>query len=93
MATGTVTLNFGVTPASRKAHATVDVTGLSGLTSASYIEAFTMAESSANHSADEIMVDKIHLTCQFLTAASFRVHGVVEKGRAWGDIPLRWVTA
>lgn len=91
MATGTVNLNFGNT-ASRKATATVDVT-TSGLTAASYIEAFPMAEATANHVKDVARIDPLDLCCEYLTATTFRIHGTVRRGCSYGDRAIRWVTA
>lgn len=92
MATGTSTLNFG-TVSIRKATTFVDVTGLSGLTSASYLEAFTMAESTADHTADVARVDKVDLSCEFLSASSFRIHAAMARGWAYGDRKVRWGSA
>jgi hypothetical protein len=92
MATGTITMNFG-TSASRKATSYVDVTGLSGLTSASYIEPFPMAEATADHTADVVRVDKVDYICQFLDATSFRIYGTCARGHTYGDRTVRWATA
>jgi len=92
MATGTATMNFGA--ATGGVHeASVDVTGQSGLSGASYIEAFDMAEATANHTADDVRVDRAVFVCEFLTASSFRIHGHPMIGRIWGDRSVRWVTA
>ena len=91
MATGTVNLNFGIT-SSRKATSTVDVT-TSGLTAASYIEAFPMVESTSDHVADVSRIDPLDLVCQYLTATTFRIHGTVRRGVTYGDRKIRWVTA
>lgn len=93
MATGTTTINFGAAAAGGSAESSVDVTGQSGLTSASYIEAFDMAEATANHTADDMRVDRATFVCEFLTAASFRIHGFPMIGRMWGARSVRWVTA
>jgi hypothetical protein len=91
MATGTVNLNFGLVSA-RRASAQVDVTGLSGLTSASFIEAFAMVEATADHTKDVARVDPIDLHCEFLTAASFRIYGQCCQGHTYGDRKVRWAT-
>lgn len=93
MPTGTTTINFGAASTNGQQEASVDVTGQSGLTSASYIEAFDMAEATASHSADDVRVDRAGFVCEFLTATSFRIHGYPRIGHIWGDRSVRWVTA
>lgn len=90
MASGTATLDFGAAPG--KSEASVDVTGLSGLSAASFIEAFVMAEASANRTADENRIDPPMLVAEYLTAASMRIHGQVRDGLIIGQVPVRWGT-
>lgn len=88
MATGTDTIDFGSTGS---VYVTKDVT-TSGLTAASYIEAFKMAEASASNTVDAHIAAPIRLTCEYLTATTFRVHAVSD----WtlrGVYNIRWVTA
>lgn len=91
MATGIATINFGPSTA-RLATASVNVTGLSGLTSTSYLEAWPMAEATTAHTADVVRVDEAFYCCQFLTSTSFRVHGTIRRGHSWGDRKVRWAT-
>lgn len=93
MATGTTTINFGDGTAGGTAESSVDVTGQSGLTSSSYLEAFDMAETTANHTADDVRVDRLVFVCEFINATSFRIHAYPRIGRMWGDRSVRWVTA
>lgn len=86
---GVATLNFG-TATNRKAYTFVDVTGLSGLSAGSFLEAFSQAESTADHTVDAVRVDHIVLSCQFLSASSFRIHAHVSRGRTYGDRKVRW---
>ena len=90
MATVTSTLVFAD---AGETQASVDVAGFTGLTAASYLEAFTMAEASTDHSADEIIVDGIDLICAYLSATEVRVHGLARTGRVNGDYPIRVVSA
>ena len=91
MPTTTTTMNFGLVSA-RKATSSVDVTTLSGLTAASYIEAFPMAEATADHTADVVRVDRVDYICQYLSATSVRIFGTVQRGRTYGDRTVRLVT-
>lgn len=92
MATGTATINFGLVSA-RRATSSVDVTGQSGLTSGSFLEAFAMAEATASHTAEVVRVDRVLYDCQYLTATSFRIFGTCLRGHTYGDRSVRWVTA
>lgn len=89
--TGTTTLDFGAAPGSD--YTTCDITGLSGLSAASYLEAFAMYESSANMEPDESIVDPVDFRVEYLTATSLRIHGQVRDGERIGLVPTRWVTA
>lgn len=91
MPTGTATLNFGATGA-RKATAFVDAT-TTGLTTDSYLEAFPMAEATADHVKDVSRIDALDLCCEYLSATTFRIHATVRRGRTYGDRKIRWVTA
>ena len=92
MATITATMNFGASNA-RTATSFVDVTsGLSGLTSASYLEAFAMAEATANHTAEVVRVDAVDYIAQFLTSTSVRIFGTVRRGHTYGNRTVRLVT-
>lgn len=89
MATGATTIDFG---ASGSVYASVDVTGQSGLSAASHIEAYVMAEASADNGVDAHVVAPLRLRCEYLTASSFRIHAVSD----WTlrDVfNVRWVTA
>lgn len=92
---GTATVAFGSQPGT--SHATVDVTGLSGLTANSYIEAFFQGgDTTASNNADDHALAGvlIRTVCQYLTASSFRIHAFcVEGGNAWGDFKVRYATA
>lgn len=86
----TTTMNFGPVSA-RRATSSVDITSLSGLTPASYIDAFPMAEATADHSADGVRVDAVDYIGQYLSPTSVRVFGNVRRGRTYGDRTIRVV--
>jgi hypothetical protein len=90
MATGTATLDFGATPADE---ASVDVTGQSGLTSGSFIEAFFMRETTASNGADEHeeAASLCPLNCEYLSASSFRIHAHPIAALGLGMFTVRWV--
>lgn len=88
MATGATTVTF---PSSGSIYSSVDVTGQSGLSAASDIEAFKMAEASADNTQDAHIMAPIRFTCEYLTSASFRIHAVSDVSLR-GDYNVRWVT-
>lgn len=92
MATGTATLDFGVTPVDT---ATVLVSGQSGLTSASFIEAFFMQEITGDNGADEHAEGAAlcPLVCEFVDASSFNIHAHPIAALGLGQFKTRWVTA
>ena len=89
MAVGTTTINFGAAPGGFDAQ--VAVTGQGSILATSYVEAFVMAEASADHTDDEHVIAPISLRCGVPTA------GVGFTIFATSDIPLsglwsiRWV--
>lgn len=90
MATGTTTLDFGVAPGSD--YTFCDITGQSGLSAASYMEAFEMYEAATNREVDESLIDPIDLRVEYLTATSFRIHGQVRDGEIIGLAAVRWAS-
>ena len=90
MATGTTTLDFGAAPGSD--YTFTDVTGQSGLSAASYVEAFEMYENGGNRQPDESLIDPADFRVEYLTATSFRIHGQVRDGEIIGTITVRWAS-
>lgn len=75
MATGTTTLDFGAFPG--KPDASVVVTGQSGITSGSRIEAWIELVNSADHSADEHMLESLKVFAGNIVAGTgFTVYGM-----------------
>jgi hypothetical protein len=92
MATGTDIINFGATPVDE---ATKLVTsGVSGLTSASYIEAWFMKETSTDNGVEEHeeAAAVCPLTCQFVNATSFFVLAMPIAALGTGQFTFRWAT-
>lgn len=89
--TGTATLDFGASPVDT---AEVTVSGQSGLSSGSYIEAFFMSESTSDNTADEHEEASAlcPLVCQYVNATSFKIiaHPIAILGV--GTFSVRWVT-
>ncbi len=89
MATGIATLNFGAAPGTNVV--SVVVTGETEITTDSFVEAFVMAESTAEHNAYEHMVVPIRLTCGELVAGTgFTINGITD-WRLTGTFKIRWV--
>lgn len=75
MATGTATLDFGAFPG--KSHASVDVTGQAGIVAGSLVEAWLRPEATADHSADEHMLETLKVVARDIVAGvGFTIHGV-----------------
>jgi hypothetical protein len=90
MPVGTTSVDFG---ASGSKVAQVTVTGQTGLASGSHVEAFVMAESTADHNAVEHRLAPIKLVCGAVVAdAGFTIYAASE----WtltGSFAVRWVWA
>jgi hypothetical protein len=93
MATGTATLDFGAFPGS--SHATVNITGQTGILATSLVEAWLMPNDTADHSADEHIVETIKVVAGPPTAGiGFAIHGVntsqLSEPVAANDLPGRF---
>lgn len=72
---GTATLDFGAAPG--KTHATVNVTGQTGILSGSIVRAWLMPASTADHNADEHILADIRIIAGPPTAGvGFTIHGL-----------------
>lgn len=90
-AQGTATLNFGATP-SRET--TVAVTGQTDILAGSHAEAFWMADTTGDNSADahEQMADHCRLVCASVVAGTgFTIKATLMSGLATGQFSVRWV--
>lgn len=74
MATGTATLDFGAFPG--KSDASVDVTGQGGIVAGSLVEAWIRPVATADHSADEHMLETLNVFAANIVAATgFTIYG------------------
>lgn len=74
MATGTATLDFGAFPG--KSDASVDVTGQAAIVSGSLVEAWIRPVATADHTADEHMLETIKVFAANIVAATgFTIYG------------------
>lgn len=73
-AQGVATLDFGAFPGASDAF--VDVTGQTGYTSSNLVEAWLNPIDTADHLADEHIVETIKVVAKYLSAGSFRIYGV-----------------
>jgi hypothetical protein len=88
----TTTVNFGASPGSD--YVETDVSGFTGLTAASYVEAFTMAETAGtDFDAEDAPVDPVDHACLILNATTVRVLSTVRTGERIGLVPIRVVQA
>lgn len=67
-AAGTTTINFGAFPGGSDATATV--TGQTGILSGSVVQAWIVAQDTADHTADEHRVETISVTCGNIVAGT-----------------------
>ena len=91
MPTGSTTINFGGGVGSQSASAVV--TGQAGIVSGSHVEAFLMAETSADHNAQEHMLAAllVGLTCgQVVAGTGFTIFARSEIALT-GAFTIRWV--
>ena len=73
-AQGTAILNFGAFPGS--SHATVAVTGQASIVAGSLVEAWLRPEATADHTADEHMVETIKVfAADIIAGTGFTIHG------------------
>lgn len=92
--TGTDTINFGGTPIDGGTF--LITAGVSGLTSASYLEAFFMKEATGSNTVDdhEMAGSLIRLICEFVSATSFNIIAKCDDGMLVQDtFSVRWVSA
>lgn len=92
--TGTDTIDFGASPVDGATF--LITTGVSGLTAASYLEAFFMKESTASNTIDdhEMAGSLINLICEFVSATSFNIIAKCVDGMLVQDtFSVRWVSA
>lgn len=74
-ATGIVTLNFGAFPGA--SDTTLNVTGQGGIVSGSLVEAWLRPEATADHSADEHIIETIKVVAGNITAGvGFTIYAV-----------------
>lgn len=73
-AQGTATLNFGAFPGS--SHASVSVTGQTSIVAGSLVEAWLRPETTADHSADEHMLETLKVfAADIVAGVGFTIHG------------------
>ena len=95
--TGTATLNFG-SASSKTLDTSVDVTGQAGILSGSKVEAFLMADTTSDHSADEHVMARtmFELVCGNIVAGTgFTIYAAcadyVAKAGLTGQFTIQWV--
>lgn len=74
---GTTTINFGAFPGSVEASA--DVTGQTGLVATSRLDAWVMPIATADHSADEHLIEELRVRAVFKVNGTLTVIGMIER--------------
>ncbi|MDQ3024109.1 MAG: hypothetical protein M3R04_06980 [bacterium] len=78
--TGTATLDFGAFPGS--SHATIAVTGQAAIVAGSLVEAWIRPVATADHTADEHMVETLKVVASDIVAGTgFTIHGFNTNGQ------------
>ena len=94
MATGTATIDFGAFPG--KADTSLAITGQGSIASGSLVEAWLRPADTADHTADEHMVEAIHVFAADIVAGTgFTIHGRSTSGfgqstRLYGTFSVAW---
>jgi hypothetical protein len=91
MAVTTSIINFGPVSA-RRATSFVDVDIVDNINESSYLEAFSMVESTDDHKADVSRLCTIEYIAQYLSPTKVRIFGTVTRGHTYGDRKVRLVT-
>ena len=91
-ATCTTTVNFGAgAPNGNDPHQVVTVTGQAGILAGSLVEAWVRAEASADHNADEHMVEALKVEAGNIVAGTgFDIHVTCTQGKTYGVFNLNW---
>lgn len=92
MATGNTTLDFGAFPGS--SDTSVAVTGQTGITTSSFVEAWLVPTATADHSADEHVVETIKVIAgNIVNGTGFTIYGVNtgNNSRIYGTWSVSWV--
>jgi hypothetical protein len=89
--TGTTTLNFGAFPG--KSDTSVDITGQTLIASGSLVEAWIRPVATAEHTADEHLVENLKVVAGNIVAGTgFTIYGLtLDKNRLYGSWTVAWV--
>jgi len=90
-AQGTTTVNFGAFPGTTDT--SVAVTGQAGIVAGSLVEAWVRMEATADHSADEHMVDPPEVIAGTIVAGvGFTIYALTKNTRRhYGQYTVAWV--
>lgn len=88
-AQGTTSLTFGASPGGTDA--SVTVTGQASILAGSLVEAWIYPTSTADHTADEHLVEDILIYAGNVVASTgFTIYAICETGRAYGSFNVYW---
>lgn len=94
MATGTATIDFGATPTDT---ATILVTGLSGLSGSSHLEAWVQGSDTngAENDTDahQQLQSRCKFNCEYVSASSFNINADMFIGLATSTFTVHYATA
>jgi len=87
------TLNFGAIGSTGN-EATITVTGLTGITASSYVEAWLRHEATAEHSLDELKYDPVTIYADentIVAGTSVTIVGIMPHGHAYGTYKVNGI--
>jgi hypothetical protein len=92
MASGTTTVDFGSgAPNSNDTTVLKTITGQASIVAGSLVEAWVRAEASADHNADEHMVEDLKVEAGNIVAATgFDIRATVMTGKTYGVFNINW---
>src|SRR5690348_13208982 len=89
---GTTVIDFGSISIATSNFTSVAVTGQTGITSGSYVEAWIRLTSTAEHSADEHMVESLKITAgNIVVGTGFTIYAEITNGAGYGTYNVNWV--
>ena len=92
MATGTAIVNFAGAAPGVLSQASLDVAGQAGIAAGSLVEAWVRPVASAEHSADEHVVEQLKIVAGNIVAGTgFTVYAEIANGKSYGNWNVNWV--
>lgn len=86
--TGTAIIDFGATAGDT---ASIDITGQTGITGTSYVDAWIVPSVSTDHSVDEHLLEDLDIMAGNVVAGTgFTIYAICRVGSAYGKFNIQW---